>query len=312
MGRGRSPKTLALRQAAYDILAETQPASVRSVCYQLFIRNLIESMSKQDTNKVSGVLTGAREEEEIPWEWIVQEGRPIESPATWDDPAAFGRAVQQSYRRNKWLGQPTHVVIVSEKATVRGTLQPLLDEFELDFLAIGGFGSTTRVKDLERISVGKPTLLLYLGDHDPSGRDMSDHDLPRRLARYVTDDLTLRRNRKLPAGMVEDVLRERNLELRRIALTEADGAALGRRVAFPARAKRKDSRYAGFVKRWGHWCWELDALSPNVLRERVRDAVLAELDLPTWERYVTAEAAEIESISRTIQTWNSISGLAKK
>ena len=48
------------------------------MAYQLFTRGLIPSMAKAETNKISTLLTWAREEDEIPWEWIVQEGREIE------------------------------------------------------------------------------------------------------------------------------------------------------------------------------------------------------------------------------------------
>ena len=116
------------------------------------------------------LLTRAREEGEIPWEWIVQEGRAIERVPSWADPAAYARAVQASYRRNKWAGQPTRIIVVSEKGTVRGTLAPVLDEFEVDFLPVGGYASATRVYELAQLTRhgSRLLLLLYLGDHDPS------------------------------------------------------------------------------------------------------------------------------------------------
>ena len=60
---------------------------------------------------------------------------------------------------------------------MRGTLEPVLEEFEVDFLPVGGYASATRVKDLaERGEAGrKPLLLLYLGDHNPSGTRLYDH-----------------------------------------------------------------------------------------------------------------------------------------
>ncbi len=146
MGRGKAAATLRLIEAAKEILREIQPASVRAVCYQCFIRGLIPSMEKGQTNRVGSLLTSAREEGEILCEHIVQEGRAIEKIHTWADPASFARAVQHSYRRNKWAGQPKRIIVVSEKGTVRGTLEPVLDEFEVDFLPVGGYASATRVK----------------------------------------------------------------------------------------------------------------------------------------------------------------------
>lgn len=77
------------------------------------------------------------------------------------------------------MGQPKRIIVVSEKGTVRGTLAPVLDELEVDFLPIGGYASATRVWDLAREGDrAQPLLLLYLGDHDPSGRGMSDRTFP--------------------------------------------------------------------------------------------------------------------------------------
>ena len=41
MARGKSSQSLELIDAAYEILEEIQPASVRAVCYKLFNRGLI-------------------------------------------------------------------------------------------------------------------------------------------------------------------------------------------------------------------------------------------------------------------------------
>ncbi len=309
MGRGRSQKTLDLVQAAHDILEEIQPASVRAVCYQLFTRGLIASMTKNDTNRVSDILARAREHGEIDWEWIIQEGRAIESDPTWDDPADYARSVQSWYKRNKWNGQPKQIMLVSEKGTVRGTLQPVIDEFDLSFLPVGGYGSTTHVNDLKNLAEAKSLLLLYLGDHDPSGRAMSDDDIPRRLAAYITDPTS---KAQLTVAHAKRILRDHGAEVRRIALTEADTRRLGPALAFPASDKRKDPRYASFVRQFGEWCWELDAMNPNDLRRRVRRAIMAELDREAWDRYVAAEEAERQSITRTIKAWNRISGLASE
>jgi hypothetical protein len=96
MGRGKSQASLQLISAARDILSKIHPATVRAVCYQLFIQRLIGSMAKANTNKVSTQLVWAREQGKIPWDWIVDESRSAERPGTWDDPAAFIEAARRS------------------------------------------------------------------------------------------------------------------------------------------------------------------------------------------------------------------------
>lgn len=312
MGRGRSHKSVNLVGAAASILEEIAPASVRAVCYQLFVRGLIPGMDRKHTNRVGVLLTRAREEGVIPWASIVQEGRAIERQPSWDDPAAYARVVQSSYRRNKWNGQPKRIIVVSEKGTVRGTLAPVLDEFEVDFLPVGGYASATRVRELAALTFSpdrKPLLLLYLGDHDPSGRSMSDLDLPRRLVRYSSSDPA---NNDWSEEGIARAAEAWGIEVRRIALTIGDTDDLGDEVAFPASDKAADSRYGWFVETYGTSCWELDAMNPNVLRERLRREVSVQIDQAEWDRYVRAEEAERESIVATLQTWKSIPGLDQK
>ena len=46
---------------------------------------------------------------------------------------------------------------------------------------------------------GRPLIVLYVGDFDPSGMFMSEADLPARLARYGGDHVELRRIALTPA-----------------------------------------------------------------------------------------------------------------
>ena len=55
-----SQKTLNMIDAAYDILAEIQPATVRAVCYRLFGARLIENMPKGERDAASAAAASAR------------------------------------------------------------------------------------------------------------------------------------------------------------------------------------------------------------------------------------------------------------
>lgn len=281
--RGRGAKSLAIEQAAARILAEIQPATVRAVCYRLFVERLIPSMRKSCTDSVSRILVRAREEGTVPWEHVVDETRRVEQAPSWDDPAELWSAAQRQYRKDLWNDQDVHLEVWSEKGTVRGTLGPVLDEFGVGFRVLHGYSSATVVQDIAAMSarLSKPFIALYAGDWDPSGLHMSEVDLPRRLTEY--------------GGRVR---------LSRIALTEADiGADL---PSFDAASKRKDPRYAWFKAHHGTRCWELDAMSPVALRERVRDAIQQYIDTDRWNRAIEVEAVERASMLDFLADWNAM------
>lgn len=186
MDAAKSQRSLDLIQAAHDVLQEIQPASIRAVCYRLFTTGVIDSMSKAETNRVSTQLTWAREQELIPWEWVVDETREAERVPAWKDPAAYVRVVQRAYRRDRWTDQSEWIEVWSEKGTIRGTLAPVLQEYGITFRVMHGYGSATAIKQaaLDSLDGDKLLTVFYLGDWDPSGLHMSEVDLPARFNEY--------------------------------------------------------------------------------------------------------------------------------
>lgn len=70
--------------------------------------------------------------------------------------------------------------------------------------------------------------------------------------------------------------------------------------------KRGDPRYRWYVDRYGHRCFELDALDPNVLRTRVEDALRDEIDPVAWDRCKAVEEAEHRSLVEVMSSWGSL------
>jgi hypothetical protein len=242
----------------------------------LFTRGLIESMAKKHTAEISRILVKAREDGFIPWEWIVDESREAEVVPAWSNMVSYGEVVARSYRKDRWLDQDWHVELWSEKGTVRGLLGPVINRYQITFRVMHGYGSATFVKDIadDITNRGKEFVALYCGDWDPSGLDMSERDLPNRLERYGDDDAAF--------------------TLKRIALIEEDLPGL---PSFPLETKDKDPRYDWYRENYHPTvCWELDAMNPVELRERVEDAILEYIDLSKWRRADEVEAAERASI----------------
>jgi hypothetical protein len=77
------------------------------------------------------------------------------------------------------------------------------------------------------------------------------------------------------------------IETRVLALTRAQVVEYN---PPPNPAKEADPRYADYMREHGALCWELDALSPDVLDQLARDAIEAELDHDAWRRALAREA----------------------
>jgi hypothetical protein len=281
-GRGRAQRSLDIIDAMYEIAAESQPITGRGVGYKLFSLNLIPSMSRNDMQSVYRLLKEAREEGTIPWEWIVDETRELEQVSTWENPDDYIRDAARWYRRDFWQQQPKRVEVWSEKGTVRGVLQPVLDEYGVGFRVMHGFGSATTINDVSSYDDGRPLTILYIGDFDPSGLWMSENDIPERLDRYGGNHIVVER----------------------IALLRSDCTLLGRQPAFNVKEKSKDPRAPWFRKAYGQLCWELDAMDPNNLRTRVEEEINRYIEPVAWERCRVVDEAERESMRRFLDKWH--------
>jgi hypothetical protein len=185
--------SLDLIKAMHRICAAAQPINGRGVGYKLFTAKLIASMGRGDMQRVYRLLKEAREQGIIPWPWIVDETRELERVSCWEDSNAYTRAVIRSYRRDYWSQQPVRVEVWSEKGTIRGVLQPVLDEYGVGFRVMHGFGSATEVYSVAQDDDGRELIVLYVGDWDPSGLCMSEHDLPERFSKYDGEHVVLKR-----------------------------------------------------------------------------------------------------------------------
>lgn len=293
MGRGRAQKSITLINTAREILEAIQPASVRAVCYQLFTRGLIPDMGKSATNGVSRLLTAARKEGTIPYEWIVDETRSVERQPSWDNPEEYAQVASHLWRHDRWKDQPVQVQVWSEKGTIRGTLEPVLKAFGVPFRVLHGYGSTTTVHDvaMEADELKTPLIAFYVGDWDPSGLHMSEHDLPARLAEQGATSV-----RVIRLALTLDQIRTHALPY------------------FDLETKRTDSRYAwyrtyhpraGARREELGRCWELDALNPAVLRETVEQAIRAQIsNVAAWNRHAQVENVEVASLRHFLGKWN--------
>jgi hypothetical protein len=186
-------KSRTLIDAMVPIVEAAQPITGRGVGYKLFVLRLIASMKTGEMHRVYRLLKEARERGIISWDWIVDESRQLEKIGSWDDPDDYIDTIINSYRREYWNQQPVRIEVWSEKGTVRGVLRPVLEEYGVGFKVVHGFAGATVVHDIAEDDDGRPFIIIYVGDWDPSGLWMSERDLPERLIRYEGSHVVLKR-----------------------------------------------------------------------------------------------------------------------
>jgi hypothetical protein len=145
-------------------------------------------------------------------------------------------------------------------------------------------------------------MALYVGDWDPSGLHMSAVDLPGRLHTYRVNHC----DQQGLAWWPDEQFQKTEITIERVALA-AEDVSDPELPSFALDTKRGDPRHGWYLgQRYGPRCWELDALSPVILRERVKAAIVAHLNLAVWDRYVLAERVELENITASVRAWRGL------
>ncbi len=269
-------KTLDLFAAVNGILSQYDgPLTLRQVYYRLVAAQIIQN-TENEYKGLSKHLTNARLEGIVDDRRIVDRVRSTLRVPCWTDLGHFLEAVRRSYRREKWTSQPYNLEVWCEKDAVAGVLEPIANEYEIILYPCRGYNSYSALKEAaERIGyIDRPTVVLYMGDFDPSGQDM-----PRDIRDRLTEDFGVQ------------------LDLYVIALTREQIETYD---LPPAPAKRTDSRAAAFMAKHGDMAVELDALPPNVLQELVRVNVEQFFDMSSFERQAEIERAEQEKLEHLI------------
>lgn len=237
---------------------------------------------------------------------------------SWSNPESFVDTALRAFRRDRWDYQSVRVEVWSEKGTIRGTLAPVLHDYGVTLRVFHGFSSATSIMEFVKEIRGadRPIHALYVGDHDPSGLYMSEMDLPNRLAEYGAHVHIIgahgsrsRCKEGEYCSEISDAWRPEidgvpTVSLERIALTREDCDGL---PSFDVEEKRSDPRYNWYTSKGHDLAWELDAMSPPDLRDRVEDAILERIDRTAWERTGLSEAAEQASLREILGQWPSIS-----
>lgn len=253
--------------------------SLRQLYYQLVARDYIEN-SIRSYKRIGTIVSDARLAGLIDWDMIEDRARETIIPPAWESPAEIVQAAARQFRLDRWEGQKNYVEVMVEKDALSGILRPVCNALHVRFTANKGYSSSSAMYEtgkriLAAARSGKAPHLLYLGDHDPSGIDMT-RDITERLELFSHDRILAR-------------------QINRLALN-IDQVRTWKPPENPA--KDKDTRYKAYVLQFGRASWELDAVEPATLAALVRDAVNELIDRRQWrkvEKQEQAMRAELEA-----------------
>lgn len=251
------------------VLAEYQGrVSVRQLYYQFVARGWIANSQRQ-YDRIQDIATKARYAGMIDWDHIEDRNREPKRPKEWESGASALDEVCSRFRLDRWAGQPFYVEAWVEKAALAGVLATVSVDYHITMMVNRGYSSASAMKESAdrirwRSKQGARPVVIYLGDHDPSGEDMV-RDIRERLVEFGCPDW---------------------LDVRKLALTMAQ---VEEYQCPPNPAKMTDSRAGAYVAKHGDESWELDALPPPVLEKMLSDAVKSYIDKPRMDAIISQE-----------------------
>lgn len=256
-------KTLDTIHEANRIIREYQAQgftlTLRQLYYQFVARDLLANRQRE-YKRLGKIVAEARLAGLMDWRAIEDRTRNLEGLAHWTDPADIIAQDARVFRVDRWENQPLRVEVWIEKDALAGVFERVCNRLDVPFFSCRGYTSLSEMWGAsERLKFyaadGQRAVLLHFGDHDPSGIDMT-RDIIDRLETFGC-----------------------TLEVRRLALNMAQVEEWD---PPPNPAKVTDSRFEGYLHRFGADSWELDALEPSVLAELVETEVQGLRDEDAW------------------------------
>lgn len=280
------PDSLRLIEQVNGIISEYQDLgyslTLRQVYYQLVARDVIPNNERSYKN-LGNLISDGRMAGLISWEAIEDRTRHLRKNSHWSSPGSIIYSAARSFAYDKWEGQENYVEVWVEKDALVGIVGQVCEELDIPYFSCRGYVSQSEMwnaaQRLEAMAGQKNIHIIHLGDHDPSGKDMS---------RDICDRLEL-------FGVM--------VEFERIALNYDQIEEFN---PPPNPTKLSDSRAIGYIEEFGHECLELDALRPDVIEGLIRDSVTSYCDLELLAEARDREKEAKRTLRAVADDWSTI------
>jgi hypothetical protein len=268
--------------AANNIIEEYEAKgfslTLRQIYYQFVARGWLANKDSE-YDRLGSIISDGRMAGLVSWTAIEDRNRNLMGIRTYDRPSQALKEIKKTYATDKWADQPWRPEVWVEKAALEGVVGSMCNKLQVDFFACRGYNSQSEQwragqRFAGYVQKGQRPIVFHLGDHDPSGIDMT-RDNRDRLSMF--------------AG-VPVIVQRLALNMNQIEQYRPP----------PNPAKVSDSRFQSYSEKYGDESWELDALNPEIIHRLIEDAVLAVRDQALWEQAELREISDLRMIDEMI------------
>lgn len=253
--------------------------TLRQLYYQFVSRDLIPNTERSYKNLGSAISDG-RDAGLIDWDAIEDRGRGIKAWLIEEDERSVLEDIEYRFAMDFWQRQNCYVEVWVEKDALSSVIERACRKYSVPYMPCKGYLSASeawragqRFEDAGEMGAER-LVMIHLGDHDPSGIDMT-RDNEERLQLYS---------------------RGADIEVRRIALNMDQV----RQYDPPENpAKVTDTRAKDYIRNYGHSSWELDALEPSILERLIHSEIETLIDFETWHE-TEAEQEERREVLKSL------------
>jgi len=258
--------------------------TLRQLYYQFVARDLI-SNNQREYKKLGSIINDARLAGLVDWAHIVDRTRNVRSLSHWQSPSEIIESCASQFRYDLWADQKNRIEVWVEKDALIGIIERVCKELDVPYFSCRGYVSQSEIHDAATKRLipyelnSQDTHIIHLGDHDPSGVDMS---------RDISDRLELFGS---------------HASVHRIALNMSQVDKYG---PPPNPTKFTDSRASGYVEQYGEDSWELDALEPRVIDALIRDKITSLTNFKTMEKAIRRQSNARKELQKVSSHWDDV------
>jgi len=333
---------MAIISVCEEYKASGYSLTLRQLYYQLVSKDFIPNHDKV-YKKLSSLKDDVVYSGFVDWKIFEDRGREPHTPYSEDGVSEALLRTVDYYRLERQKGQEVHVEVWTEKDAISSILKGITNQFGITLVVNKGYTSSTAIygsyqRFCKKINDGGKVLVLYFGDHDPSGLDMI-RDINDRILYMLSRGSSLKDERINEwwdkagyniydvASMegfekVADIMDDDSQKLydlfeegkKRLYIEQNSlfgisqiGLTMEQIKQYnppPNPAKITDPRAKKYIAEFGQVSWEVDALKPSIMEDIVENAIEKAIDMDVYNEVIEEENNDKETITKIVDSLN--------